>query len=203
MKTRNKQLIALMITLAAVMTGVNAEAQRRETGNEINHTRKEVRQLKKNKHFKDKRACSSYAKKSKLRHSKHAYKHPNWKASQKKAHHSKHWAKQNSYSKKYAYHHPSYGQVYRRFYADPVRIHHHQHGNYYFFGGHYYRHYRGVGYVRVEIPGQVVFAHLPVQCEQVRVGPSVYYRSGNLYFESYNHGYRLAPSINIQLSAHF
>ncbi|MGQ7868508.1 hypothetical protein [Sunxiuqinia sp. sy24] len=227
MRTRNRRLIALMITLAAVMTGVNAEAQRRETGNERNDSRKEVRQLKKSKHSNEQRAYRSNEGSRQLKstaresrkadrnqkfnrdHSSRKYEHKHgnssWKSANKKSHHQKqkYWAKQHKYSNKHAYRHPKYGNVYRRFYADPVRVHHNHRGDYYFYGGHYYRHHRGVGYVRVEIPRHLVFGHLPFQCEVVRVGSSVYYRYGDLFFESYNRGYRIVPSIDIQLTAHF
>jgi hypothetical protein len=226
MKTRKIRLIAMVITLAAVMTGVNAEAQRRETSTQRNTSKKEVRQVKESKRFNDKKAYQSNDRNKQLKSSSREYRGsdrtPNTNRSHRQYYSDRdykpkgnaHWNKSAKYSKKqwknhykhdrkYAYHHPKYGNVYRQFHVNPVRIHHHTHGDYYFYGGHYYRHHYGIGYVRIEIPRHMVFNHLPFQCELVRVGPHVYYRYGDMYFERYSHGYRLAPSIGIQFSAHF
>jgi len=226
MKARKMRLIALMITLAAVMTGVNAEAQRRETSTQRNVSNKEIRQAKESKRYSDKHAYRQSDRSKQLKSSHHEYRgaNRNWHADRSQSHYysgknhqskgythwnkldrnnKKYWNKHYKYDRKYAYHHPKYGHVYSRFHVNPVRIHHHVHGDYYFYGGHYYRHYHGIGYVQIEIPRHMVFNHLPFQCELVRVGPQVYYRYGDMYFERYSHGYRLAPSIGIQISAHF
>lgn len=232
MKTIRIKLIAWTITLAAVMTGVNAEAQRRETSTQRNTSKKEVRQVKESKRFNDQRAYQHDDRNRQLKSSSREYRGSNrtsnadrnnreyysnrdyktkgnahWNKSakhSKKHHYSKQqWNNYYKHDRKYAYHHPKYGNVYRQFHVNPVRIHHHAHGDYYFYGGHYYRHQHGIGYVRIEIPRHMVFTHLPFQCELVRVGPHVYYRYGDMYFERYSHGYRLAPSIGIQFSAHF
>ena len=228
MKTRKMRLIALMITLAAVMTGVHAEAQRRETGTQRNTLKKEVRQAKKTKRFND-NAYQQVDRNKQLKSSSREYRSSNsasglnrnrgqvrsdrdyqpkgkahWSKSAKSSKYSKkQWNSYYKHNRKYAYHHPKYGHVYKRFHINPVRIHHHAHGDYYFYGGHYYRHHHGIGYVRIEIPRHMVFSHLPFQCELVRVGPQVYYRYGDMYFERYAHGYRLAPTVSIQFSAHF
>ena len=227
MKKRKMRLIALMITLAAVTTGVNAEAQRRETSTQRNASKKEVRQAKESKRSKDRHAYQHNSDRSKqLKSSSREYRgadrnfhaqrsdrnyhtgrdykakgNAHWNKSAKRS--KKYWKNDYKHDRKYAYHHPKYGTVYSQFHFNPVKIHHHTHGDYYFYGGHYYRHHHGIGYVRIEVPRHMVFNHLPFQCELVRVGPHVYYRYGDMYFERYSHGYRLAPSIGIQISAHF
>ncbi len=229
MKTRKMRLIAMMITLAAVMTGVNAEAQRRETSTQRNTSKKEVRQARGSKSTNLGKAYQSNDRNKQLKSSGREYRvadrtsnttrgqrqyhsdrdfkpkgNAHWNKSAKSGKYSKkQWDNYYKHDRKYAYRHPQYGNVYRQFHVNPVRIHHHAHGDYYFYGGHYYRHHYGIGYVRIEIPRHMVFNHLPFQCELVRVGPYVYYRYGDMYFERYSHGYRLAPSIGIQFSAHF
>jgi|GEM_PF-5217383 len=103
--------------------------------------------------------------------------------------------------KVYTYRHPHYGTVYRSFNSAPVRFRHHD-GYYYYHGGHYYQLYPEVGYVRVEVPRTVVFYELPPSVVRVRIGGQRYYRYGELVFERYDNGYRLAPPsvmININL----
>jgi hypothetical protein len=103
--------------------------------------------------------------------------------------------------KVYTYHHPHYGTVYRSFNSVPVRLRYHD-GYYYFHGGHYYRLYPNVGYVRVEVPRTVVFYEIPSHAVKIRIGGHRYYRYGELVFERYRDGYRLAPPsvmININL----
>lgn len=203
------RLIVLMITLAAVMTGVNAEAQRREYRSERSSTkyekghraerksqRREYQKPDRDKKWKNDRGyhADQYAKSNKKDYGKsHNY---------SKQYHKKHYDNHYRYDKRYEYRHPKYGHVYKKFRSKPVRIHHH-HGDYYFHSGHYYRHHPRIGYVRIEFPRHLVFASLPFHCELVRVGPHVYYRYGDLYFERFEHGFRLAPSVNIHLSAHF
>jgi hypothetical protein len=99
------------------------------------------------------------------------------------------------------YHHSRYGTVYRSFNTVPVRLRH-SHGYYYFHGGHYYQLYPNVGYVRVEVPGSVIFFDIPSHAVRVRIDGHRYYRYGDLIFERYGDGYRLAPPsvmININL----
>jgi len=100
----------------------------------------------------------------------------------------------------YTYRHPQYGLVYRSFNSVPVRLKY-QGGYYYFHGGHYYRLYPEVGYVRVEAPRAVVFQEIPSHSVRVRIGGERYYRYGELVFERYDYGYRLAPpSVSINLN---
>jgi hypothetical protein len=101
----------------------------------------------------------------------------------------------------YTYHHPHYGTVYRSFNSVPVRLRCHD-GYYYFHGGHYYQLYPNVGYVRVEVPRTVIFYEIPSHAVRIRIGGHRYYRYGELVFERYHDGYRLAPPsvmININL----
>ncbi|WP_372775214.1 hypothetical protein [Mangrovibacterium sp.] len=103
---------------------------------------------------------------------------------------------------RYAYHHPHYGQVYRQFDYSPVRLKH-AHGDFYYHSGSYYTYRPHVGYVRVATPSAFVFSSLPGQYKRVYFGGTPYYRVGDLVFERCSHGYRLAPQLNINLSARF
>ncbi|WP_159520167.1 hypothetical protein [Sunxiuqinia indica] len=249
MKTKKMRLIALMITLAAVMTGVNAEAQRRETGSDSRRTYKQSKQYNdRNSRKSDHRDYSTADRSRKPRNDQRAYhksdrnnrhdwdrnrsrdqrsyadrnrynnrddhwnrnnrdsRNDHWNRNNKKSYRysEKYGNKHYKYDRRYEYRHPKYGRVYSRFCENPMRIRH-QHGDYYFYGGHYYRHHHGVGYVRVEFPTHLVFEHLPFHCDRFWVGDHLYYRHGDLVFEPYGYGYRIAPRINlgIHFSAHF
>ncbi|MGQ8336163.1 hypothetical protein ACUNWD_06390 [Sunxiuqinia sp. A32] len=201
MKTKRIKLIALMITLAAVLTGFNAEAQKREYRSNKNDNNKgkryqtenrQKREYKKSernyKGWGDVKKSKKYDKKNRDFAYKHNDRHFDYKYYDR--HHD------------YRYHHPKYGTVYRKFHKAPLKLRHAR-GDYYFYGGHYYRYYSRIGYVRVELPRHLVFDRLPFNCEAYRVGHHTYYRHGDLMFERCDHGYRLAPSIGIQISAHF
>ncbi|SFF36262.1 hypothetical protein SAMN05216283_10574 [Sunxiuqinia elliptica] len=248
MRRRKMRLIATMITLAAVMLSVNAEAQRRETGSDRGRTNKESRQYSSKKYNnqradRNRRSYSNSERYSDSRKQNNAYRnsdkryykndnryHKNDKRyskndnryhrNERSYHHKRdaHWDrhkhksyyytkkyghKHYRYDRRYEYNHPRYGHVYKRFYSKPVRVRHHHHGDFYFYGGHYYRHHRGVGYVRVEFPSHLVFDYLPFECEQVWVGPNAYYQYGDMVFERCDHGFRLAPKIDIHISTHF
>jgi len=224
------RLIAMMITLAAVMTGINAEAQRRSQRTEQNnrshrtervnprHEKRYQTQHTPQKHEYNKK----YQKKQQWRNKRdyHADRHidlnrryQHWDRDDHRNYsklwdrddhrrYSKHWDKHFRYDRKYAYVHPRYGHVYRRFHSRPTRVRYYN-DDYYFYGGQCFRHYNGIGYVRIEFPRNLILASLPFQCERVWVGPHVYYRYGDMVFERCNLGYRLAPNIRIQLSAHF
>ena len=198
----------MMITLAAVVTGINAEAQRRDSRSsreiqkhEKNYQaeRRQSREYKKsNKDFKASKRQNYHAN----RNYKNDYNERRWDRDDHGKYAERHWDNDCCYNNRYEYNHPRYGHVYRRFNSNPIRLRY-NHGNIFFFAGNYYRYYRGVGYVRIAIPRNVVFYDLPFRCELVRVGPQVYYRHGNLVFERCDRGYRLAPAIDIRLSAHF
>lgn len=215
MKTTKMRLIATMITLAAVVTGLNVEAQRQDT-----RTRRESPKNERNYQVEPKQGGREYRKPDhnfKSNKSKHwknnrdyraqrNYKidrdNRHWDRDDHRRYSNRDWDNHYRYNRRYEYHHPQYGHVYRRFHTSPIRLRY-ANGDIFFAAGNYYRYYRGVGYVRIAVPRNVVFYNLPFQCERVRVGPQVYYRYGNLVFERYNHGFRLAPSIGIHLSAHF
>ncbi|WP_423127796.1 DUF6515 family protein [Gaoshiqia sp. Z1-71] len=177
----NFRLITAAFIFAAVMFSFDAEAQRRE------YKQSEVRKQEKNRND----GRGNY-------HTPYNQGNKNYAHKNHKKDHSYHYDKHN----KFSYNHPKYGHVYRRFDTTPVKIKH-SHGNYYYHKGHYYHYHHGVGYVRVDFPRHLVFVDLPFRCERVRVGHQVYYRHGDLYFEHYGNGYRLAPRVGIHISAHF
>ena len=223
MKTQNIKLIALLITLAAVMTGLSAEAQRREYKSD-RHDRdgryershrdnndRGKRYEKNHRTYDDRKKYDKreYHKKSE-RYSKNRYdghrdrnyqSHKYHKRHRDYKHYDRHYDNRR-YQSNHSYRHPHYGTVYRKFYSSPMRLRHND-CNYYYHSGHYYRHHHGVGYVRVELPRRVVFERLPDRCERFSHRGHTYYRSGNIVFERYRNGYRMAPSLGIQLSAHF
>jgi hypothetical protein len=204
MKTRKMRLIALMITLAAVVTGLNAEAQRREARTERKNQKTEKRQF--TEHKNDKKEYKNSDKNKKWKSDRDDFANRNYQYWDKNDHRKKYpqkqWDKNYKYTSRYEYVHPKYGHVYRKFNSSPIRLRYGQ-GDIFFFGSNYYRYYRGIGYVRIAIPRNVIFYDLPFQCELVRVGPQVYYRYGDLVFERCDRGFRLAPAIDIHLSAHF
>ena len=231
MKTTKIRLIAMTISLAAVMTGINAEAQRRtERSGQNNRSHRTERVNPRNerrsnvhrtpKHQKQKEFNNRYKRENKRdyqaeRHYKsdrryqhwdreYSYKtkpHKKWKYQSHK-YNKKHWDNFWRHDRRYRYNHPHYGMVYKRFHHHPVRVRHYNR-DYYFYGGQCFRYYNGIGYVRVDFPRNIVLVDLPFQYDRVWIGPHVYYRYGNMIFERCDRGYRLAPNINIQLSAHF
>ena len=191
------KLIVLML-LAAVI-GLNAEAQSR--GNSANHHKKNEKAYKKAERNNSKNDATAYRYDREDReHSPYRQydydRHGNGKKTYRRYEDDHYYP-----HKVYTYQHPRYGTVYRSFNTVPVRLRC-QEGYYYFHGGHYYQLYPNVGYVRVEIPRSVVFYEIPSNVVRVRIGGHRYYRYGELVFERYNNGYRLAPPsvmININL----
>ncbi len=91
---------------------------------------------------------------------------------------------------KHYYYHNHYGHVIRRFdYRPSVFVHNHH--NYYCYDGHFFRYRRGIGYVLVNMPFGFSFNYLPHEYERVYVNGYLYFRVGNLFFESTNLGFRL------------
>lgn len=191
------KLIALMM-LGTVIISLNAEAQPR--GNSGKSHNKQEKAYKKVEKRNSKYNASAYQyddKRNDDHHHNYDYdRYGNGKKTYKRypgdLHHDQ---------EAYTYNHPRYGTVYRSFNEPPVRLKH-AHGYYYFCGGHYYQLYPNVGYVRVEVPRSVVFYEIPSQTVRIRIGDHRYYRYGELVFERYNQGYRLAPPsvmININL----
>lgn len=91
---------------------------------------------------------------------------------------------------KHYYHHPKFGHVIRTFASRPWFFVH-NHNRYYIYNGHFFRFFRGVGYVLVDMPYGIVFEQLPPVKEQVYINGYRYFRVGNLFFELTNHGFRL------------
>ncbi|QGY42868.1 hypothetical protein GM418_04115 [Maribellus comscasis] len=99
----------------------------------------------------------------------------------------------NPYSYRYHrhyYHHPVYGHVIRRFVYSPS-IFVYNHNRYYCYDGHFFRFFRGIGYVLVDVPFGVVFDALPHEYERVYINGYLYFRVGNLFFEFTDLGFRL------------
>ncbi len=102
----------------------------------------------------------------------------------------------------YMYSHPQYGTVYREFRSNLVRLRYNN-GYVYFHGGNYYRYRNNVGYVRIATPRNLVFVDLPVRAERVRMGGQVYFRYGDIVFERYQRGYRLASNVRLYVNINF
>lgn len=219
MKTRKFRLIAMMITLAAVMTGINAEAQRRSERTDQNNKRSQ--RVERNSNLYERRyeanrnpQKNTYKKSNKKqkweknrdyqaeRNLKYNRNYQHWDRDDHREYSKRNWDRHFKYDRRYVYVHPKYGHVYKRFHNHPVRVRHYDR-DYYFYGGQCFRHYNGVGYVHVDFPRNMILASLPFEYERVWIGPRLYYRYGNMVFERCDLGYRLAPNISIQLSAHF
>lgn len=99
----------------------------------------------------------------------------------------------NPYSYRYHkhyYYNSHYGHVIRKFVYRPVMfVHNHQ--NYYCYDGHFFRYRHGIGYVLVNLPFGFTFERLPYGYEQVYINGYVYFRVGNLFFESSPFGFKL------------
>ena len=94
------------------------------------------------------------------------------------------------YYKNY-YHHPRFGHVIRSFDFRPV-VFIHNHHRYYCFDGHFFRYHRGVGYILVDLPFGFTFDLLPAgYYERAYINGYLYFRVGNLFFESTVYGFSL------------
>jgi len=89
------------------------------------------------------------------------------------------------------YHHPYYGDVVRRFDFSPLVFIHNYH-KYYCADGYFFRYEPGIGYIRVRLPLGFTFDYLPGgYTERVYINGYLYFRIGNLFFESSSYGFRL------------
>jgi len=101
------------------------------------------------------------------------------------------------------YKHPKYGRVYSRFDHNPVVFRNHD-CDYYYYGDNFYRYRDGIGYCVVEPPRHEYFRHLPVECHKVYINGQVFFRNGDLFFESSPRGYVIVPSpLEIRFTARF
>ena len=92
---------------------------------------------------------------------------------------------------KYYYHHPYYGHVIRRFDFRPVVLVHNHH-KYYCYDGHFFRYRSGIGYILVDLPFGFTFEMMPTAYyERVYINGYLYFRVGNLFFESTPYGFSL------------
>lgn len=111
---------------------------------------------------------------------------------------------------KHYYFHPGFGHVIRKFQYRPVRFVYNN-ATYYNYNGHFFRHFRSVGYVLVDMPHGIVFRNLPSGYDRVYVNGYPYFRIGNLFFEMHPHGYSLvhyperyfAPEIGFHNNGHY
>ncbi|WP_303923562.1 hypothetical protein [Draconibacterium sediminis] len=91
---------------------------------------------------------------------------------------------------KYYYYNSHYGHVIRKFVYRPT-VFVHNHNRYYCYDGHFFRYHRGIGYVLVNLPFGFSFERLPYGYEQVHINGYLYFRIGNLFFESTALGFSL------------
>lgn len=91
---------------------------------------------------------------------------------------------------KHYFHHPRYGHVIRKFQYRPVFFVHNN-IRYYNYNGHFFKYFRGVGYVLIDMPYGIVFSGLPSEYERVYINGYPYFRVGNLFFERNPYGYAL------------
>jgi hypothetical protein len=113
------------------------------------------------------------------------------------------YSKKNYHRHSDYYKHPRYGRVYSRFDHNPV-VFRHPDCDYYYYGDNFYRYRDGIGYCVVEPPRHEYFRHLPVECHKVYINGQVFFRNGDLFFESSPRGYILVPSpLEIRFTARF
>lgn len=91
---------------------------------------------------------------------------------------------------KHYYIHPVYGHVLRKFTYKPVYFVHNN-IRYYNYNGHFFRHFKGVGYVLADMPYGIVFKKLPAGYDRVYINGYLYFRVGNLFLESTPGGFAL------------
>lgn len=91
---------------------------------------------------------------------------------------------------KHYYYHPNFGHVIKKINGKPVYFVHNN-VRYYNYNGHFFRYFKGVGYVLVDMPYGIVFRNMPAGYEIVYINGYRYFRSGNLFFEKHPHGFSL------------
>lgn len=88
------------------------------------------------------------------------------------------------------YHHPRFGHVIRNFSHRPLSFMY-NHQRYYCHNGHFFRYFRGIGFVLTEMPFGILFEHLPSEYERVYINGFLYFRIRNLFFEMTPNGFLL------------
>lgn len=91
---------------------------------------------------------------------------------------------------KYYYHHPRYGHVIKRFDFKPF-VFRYRDIPYYYYDGSFFTYRRGIGYIYVDTPIDIVFSELPFGFERVYLNGVLYFRVGDLFFELFPDGFRL------------
>ena len=206
MKKNRFKLIALVVTLATVTTGVSLDAQRKDKRDDRVNNRERC-ERKDGRRDISHNSCRRHRKIDYKFDSKKKHKNSGYDGHNKYKKHQRHnHVQHNKYANKHYRHNDNwyrdgkYGVVYREFYEKPVRFRY-RNCNYYYHAGHYYRHHNGIGYVRVTLPGHIVIERLPANSKRFTVHGHHYYRCGNLVFERYGHKYKVRPQLSIQLSA--
>jgi hypothetical protein len=93
-------------------------------------------------------------------------------------------------SNRYYYYTPKYGHTVRKFHSAPV-VFYAKNNPYYFHNDHFYRYYRGIGYVWIENPYGMIFPRLPHGTVMVHINGRPYFRYGNVYFAAHRRGYEV------------
>lgn len=125
----------------------------------------------------------------KYRHWDPVWEHYRWNVSSWRDYYSGYHPHSYRYLKHYFYH-PAYGHVIKKFSYKPAYFVHNN-VRYYNYNGHFFRQFKGVGYVLVDMPYGLVFKKLPSGYERVYINGFLYFRVGNLFFESNPAGYAL------------
>ncbi|WP_163714141.1 hypothetical protein [Mangrovibacterium lignilyticum] len=195
MKANIKYHVATALLLGFLLVNLSASAQRGESKKKENKKEYKYNQKK----FNNSRQATVHGNShSQRRTQEHDYAYQN---NHKHKPAKEYSSPRYNNNERYAYNHPQYGHVYKNFYSSPTKLSHAQ-GTFYCHSGHYYRYYPSVGYVRVEEPGGYVFATLPGRYERVHYGGNVYFRVGDVFFESCSAGYRIAPQVSFNFSVH-
>ncbi|HZL08398.1 MAG TPA: DUF6515 family protein [Prolixibacteraceae bacterium] len=187
--------ISLILLASTLDAGAQNHRNKDKKGNERNHDRKEYKQADRNE---GRTANHEWGKQNDRNRDNRNYESRD----NRSDHHSK-YSKKNNYVQRNYYNHPQYGRVYNRFDCNPI-VFENTRGNYYYFGNHFYRYQRGIGYYVVEAPRSEYFSRLPVDYRRVQVNGNVFFRNGDVFFQLSHRGYRIVPSpIEVQFSVRF
>ena len=210
MKTTKLTLLVMVFTLTAFIPENSAEAQERRKHNYNDSRVKRYKELR-HKETRDEGHDWDYKYKvhpnrdKNRQHANRSYQKQHDKHNYYSGHNNHNRYKHHKnypHNKNLCYRHPHHGMVYRKFHKAPIEFRHHN-CHYYYIDGYYYRHQDGVGFIRVELPGNIIIERLPERCERFSHHGHVYFRTGDLVFESYGHGFRMLPDFNIQILARF
>lgn len=202
MKTLNylKQyvpVVSISLVLIALTLGVHAQNRRNDNKKEKDRDR-ETKEYRQPDRYQGNSDNDGWRDRKDGNHEKR-----NYERAYSRDNHQDNYSKKNKHANYHYSDHPKYGRVYSRFEHSPL-VFRNQYGDYYYSGNTFYRYRKGIGYCVVEPPRQIFFRHLPDNYERVYINGSMFFRTGNLFFQLSPRGYVLAPSpVQLRITARF